>query len=68
MPKIVTRQTILLDCERHRRAARDATTDVKRALEVGSLNTDDYEAAKNAAKRLEAAGCYIRRAIARLEG
>lgn len=63
MPKIVTRQTLLLDCERHRKTARKATTDADRALAFG-----DLEAAKDAAKRLEAAGCYIRRAVAKLEG
>jgi hypothetical protein len=62
MPKIVTPQTLKLDSDAHARRARQAATDARKAIEA-----DDYPAAIEAAKTLEAAGCYIRRAVGRLD-
>ena len=61
MPKIVTPATLKADSLSHADRAKAASTAAEAAIKSG-----DHEAAIAAAKTLEAAGCYIRRAVNRL--
>ena len=65
-PKTSAKQ-VRANCANHGAAASAAAFVIAKALEkpYGTLDADNLSAIADAAKTLEASGCYIRRAVAR---